>query len=111
MPTRPAWDDLGAFLQPDEFATVATVTPQGGVSRSVTGIFDEAFLDTAIGEYDLDTTRPRFTGREADLAGLGRGDVAVIDGATFVVLTSPQTDGTGMAVLELARQASGDAAF
>lgn len=111
MPTRPAWDDLGAFLQLDEFATEATVTPQGGVSRSVTGIFDEAFLNAEIGEYELDGTRPRFTAREADLAGLGRGDVAMIDGASFVVLTGPQTDGTGMAVLELARQEAGDAAF
>lgn len=111
MPTRPAWDDLGAFLEPDEFATVATVTPQGGVPRSVTGIFDETFLNADLGEYDLDGTRPRFTATEADLAGLDRGDVAVIDGATFVVLTAPQTDGTGMAVLELARQQAGDAAF
>lgn len=98
------WEDLADFLQTDEFATEAIVTLQGGTTRSVVGIFDDPYLIAELGEYDLDTTRPRLTCRMADVAGVVRGDEVTIDGETFDVLTSPQGDGEGIAVLQMARR-------
>lgn len=101
MPT-PAWDDLEAFLSADEFAVKATVRLQDGGARVVLGIFDDPYLNAQLGEYEVDTTRPRFTCKEADVIGLARGDLVDINGRTYDVLSGAQPDGTGMALLELA---------
>lgn len=98
----PAWEDLDEFLDPDEFADVAVITLQGGDTLQVTGIYDDPYLNAELGEYDMDTSRPRFTCAEADVVGVTRGDIAVIDGQEFDILSSPQSDGTGMAILDLA---------
>lgn len=103
---KPAWDDLDAFLNTDEFAVAATVRLQDGGARLVRGIFDDPFLNAQLGEYELDTTRPRLLCKEADVIGVGRGDLVDIQGRTYDVLTTAQPDGTGMALLELARQAA-----
>lgn len=100
----PSWEDLGAFLQTDDdggFATVAVVTLQGGAVRNVTGIFDDPYLDAQLGEYVADTSSPRFTCRESDTAGIGRGAEIVIGGKTYDIMTAPQSDGVGMATLRL----------
>lgn len=98
------WEDLDEFLQIDEFATTAMIDLQDGTSRSVVGIFDDPFLNAELGEYELDTTRPRLTCKTVEVAGVGRGDEVSIDGETFDVMTSPQGDGEGMSVLDLARR-------
>ncbi len=103
MPT-PAWDDLNTFLSVDDFAVEATVTRQDGDTRVVIGIFDDPYLNAQLGEYELDTSRPRFTCRESDVIGVLRGDMVEINGRSYDVLSSAQPDGTGMAVLELAAQ-------
>lgn len=105
MPT-PAWDDLDAFVSLDDFAIAATVRLQDGGTRIVRGIFDDPYLNAQLGEYELDTSRPRLTCKEADVIGVLRGDRVDIGGKTYDVLTSAQADGTGMAVLELAIQGS-----
>jgi hypothetical protein len=102
MASHPAWDDLDAFLQDDEFAIVATVILQGGASLSVTGIFDEPYLNADLGEYSNDTTEPRLTCKMSAVPGVTRGDTAIVDGVTYDVMSEPQRDGTGMAVLRLA---------
>lgn len=101
---RPAWEDLDAFLDPDDFGVRATIRMQAGAVRHVVGIFDELYLNARIGEYEADTGRPRLLCKESDVAGVARGDVVELGGRTFDVLTSPQQDGTGMAVLDLAQQ-------
>ena len=101
---RPAWDDLDAFLDPDEFGVRATVRLQSGAVRQVVGIFDELYLNAQLGEYEADSTRPRLLCKESDLLGVTRGDVVELDGRAFDVMTSPQPDGVGMAVLDLAPQ-------
>ncbi len=100
MPS-PGWDNLDAFLSPDDFALEAVVTPRGGVSRSIRGIFDEPYLNAQIGEYEADSSDPRLTCKAADVADLRREDSAVIEGRTYYLLTDPQPDGTGFAVLRL----------
>lgn len=98
------WENLDEFLQTDEFASTVMISLQSGVSRSVVGIFDDPFLNAELGEYELDTTRPRLTCKAIDVLGVGRGDEVTIDGETFDVMTSPQLDGEGIAVLEMARR-------
>lgn len=103
MPS-PAWDNLDAFLQVDDFAIEATVTPQGGVSRVITGIFDDPYLNTQIGEYEADASQPRLNCKAADVADLDARDAVEIDGQRYLMLTGPQFDGTGFAVLLLAKE-------
>jgi len=110
MPS-PSWENLDAFLQVDEFAVVATITPAGGASRLVNGIFDDPFLDAQLGEYRLDTSVPRFLCSEVALAGVARGDVVEIDAVQYIALSGAKPDGTGMATLELVKQEAGGAAF
>jgi hypothetical protein len=100
----PSWETLDDFLSPDEFGIAATVSLQGGATREVVGIFDDAFMNAELGEYELDTTQPRLLVKAIDAAGIARGDEVTIDGETFDVLTSPQGDGTGWATLVMARR-------
>ncbi|MCD9147815.1 head-tail joining protein [Pseudophaeobacter flagellatus] len=102
MPS-PAWDNLDAFLQADDFAIEATVTPQGGVARGVSGIFDEPYLNTQIGEYEADASQPRLNCKAVDVADLRAKDTVEIEGQVYHLLTGPQFDGTGFAVLSLAK--------
>ena len=101
---RLAWEDLDAFLQVDEFATWATVRLQDGGERRIRGIFDDPYLNAELGEYELDSTRPRLTCRWDDVRDVTRGDVVEIDGTTYDVVTNAQPDGTGMGLLALAEQ-------
>lgn len=103
----PAWEDLDDFLQADDFASSAVFTlPGGQVLPAVLGIYDDPYLNAQLGEYEVDTTSPRFTGKLSDLARVVRKSIAVVtaDGVatTFDVLTDVQPDGTGMAVVKLA---------
>jgi hypothetical protein len=103
----PSWENLDDFLQTDDdggFANTAVIHFQTGGTRPVKAIFDDPYLDATIGEYVADTSRPRLNGKETDFAGVTRGDTVVVTGETFDILTNPQPDGTGWAVLELARQ-------
>ena len=99
-----AWEDLDTFLQVDEFATWATVRLQDGGERRIRGIFDDPYLNAELGEYELDSTRPRLTCRWADVRDVTRGDVVEIDGTVYDVVTNAQPDGTGMGLLALAEQ-------
>lgn len=101
MPS-PAWEDLDAFLDVAEFAASICIRLQAGGTRQVSGIFDDPYLNADLGEYDMDTSRPRVTCKEADVVDVTRGDIVVIDGREYDVMTGPQSDGTGMALLDLA---------
>lgn len=101
----PEWENLDDFLDVDEFATQAVIQLQGGTTRQVVGIYDDPYLNAELGEYDMDTTRPRFTCKLSDVPGVGRGDTLTLhDGTVLDILTGPQPDGTGMALLDLAPQ-------
>lgn len=101
--TTPAWDDLDAFVDTGDFAVSATVTLRNGSTRTVPGIYDGPYRNAALTDVEQDTTAPTFTAKASDLVGIGRKDGITIPGAgAFGILTEPQPDGTGMAVLELA---------
>lgn len=78
-------------------------TLDNGTQKSIIGYFDNAFLNTQIGEIEMDTTLPRFTCKASDLTGIHRETPCVIDGANFSVLQI-QPEGTGLAVVALAHE-------
>ncbi|WP_065329467.1 head-tail joining protein [Tritonibacter mobilis] len=100
MPT-PSWDNPDAFLSIDDFALEANVTPQGGVSRPVRGIFDEPYFNAQLGEYEADSSEPRLTCNELDVKDLAPHDSVEVAGRAYYLATYPQLDGTGLAVLRL----------
>ena len=100
----PSWDNPDAFLSLDDFAVEAVVTPREGVSRTIRGIFDEPYFNAQLGEYEVDATQPRLTCKAGDVADLRDRDQVTINGQNYYLLSNPQEDGTGMAVLALARE-------
>lgn len=110
----PSWEDLGDFLQTDDdggFATVAVIQFQDGGSRSVAVLFDDPYLNAQLGEYEADTSEPRISGRESDMAGVTRGDLVTVGGETFAAMASPEADGSGWALVRMAREGSQHAAL
>lgn len=102
----PSWENLDVFLQTDAaggFAISATVEfANGSASRTMTGIFDEPYLNAQLGEYEVDDAQPRFTCKEMDTVGIKRQDTLILgDGRRFFIMSYPQPDGTGMAMLKL----------
>lgn len=103
----PSWENLDDFFETDTnggFAFPAVIHSQNGWTRTINAIFDDPYFNSQIGEYEADTSSPRITAKEIDVSGVLRGDTIVIAGETFDVLTSPQQDGTGTAVVTMARQ-------
>lgn len=100
----PDWEDLDAFLDEEEFATPVSVTRADGVVLTLSGIYEDQYLDAQLGEYRMDHERPRVWCKQSDVPGVRKGDTCTVDGITYDVMTEPQGDGTGMAMLELAEQ-------
>lgn len=101
MPS-PDWENLDDFLDEADFATPVVVTLSGGGTLTLSGIYEDQYLDAQLGEYLMDTVRPRVWGKQSDMTGIHRGDVCTVGGAAYDVLGEPQGDGTGMAMLDLA---------
>lgn len=103
MPS-PDWEDLNVFF--DEFADIATINlADETVIENVKCIYDDPYFNAQLGEYDMDTSRPRITCKMSDVTNVSRGDTLTIKSKTYDILTSPQGDGTGLAMLDLAPQA------
>lgn len=107
--SAPAWDDIDEFLDPDDFAVVATFRAQRGEGTPFTAnvVFDEPFVDAQLGEYLMDAPRPRCTCKASDVATLKKHDTAVIHGIALALAHDPLPDGTGMAIVELYRDTDG----
>ena len=108
---HPTWDNPADFLDPDEFAVKAIIQFQDGTTRPIVGMYDGPYREAQLGEYEQDTTKPKFTCVEGTCNGAKRGDGLVVyeaDGVTvfgtFGILTYPQPDGTGLEVLELSEE-------
>lgn len=102
MPAQPAWDDLDAFLDPDEFADLATITlKDGAVLEGIPGLLDETGLAASLGTFQQDTTHPCFTGKSADLARVRKGDLFVIAGKQYDAHKGAHQDGHGLSTVQL----------
>ena len=107
----PGWEDLGDFLDEEEFATEAVIElADGQVLPPISAIFDDPYLNAQLGEYQMDVRQPRLLCRESDVLVVRRGAYATVNGRRYDVLTAPEPDGTGMATVMLGEDA-GDVAF
>lgn len=101
----PAWENLDAFFTLDTaggFAKTATIALQAGGTLTVKGIFDDPYLNAELGEYDHDTSDPRFLCKSSEVAAVTRGDTLTLGAVTYDILAAPMHDGTGVATLKLA---------
>lgn len=108
MPIQ-SWEDLDDFLDEDDFAVPAVIHLQGGGLVSLSVIFDDPNVNAALGDaFVRDDVQPRATCKEALVPAVRRGDTITVTfptgPRTYDILTAPQPDGTGLAVLELATQ-------
>ena len=92
----PAWEDLDAFLDPDDFAVGVVFN-----GRYFHGIFDEPSYNAETGEYDINSSAPRLTCKASDTAGMKKFDFVTVDRVKYQLNADPHRDGTGMAVLDL----------
>ena len=99
--TFETYDDLGFFLETDEFATTATYTPSGGAAKSIKGIFDQPRASRNASDM-LGIVAPdiRFVCRTADVPSAADGDSLKVGTTTYVVRVV-LTDGVGMTTLVL----------
>ena len=98
--------DRAIFTAAADFGLVATYTSiSGGASRSISGIFDAAYVDVSIGlEQGFGSVGPRILVATADLTAGGReGDIWVINSLTYKT-TMSEPDGTGMSNVKLEKQ-------
>ncbi|WP_296652874.1 hypothetical protein [Paraburkholderia sp.] len=102
MPAQPSWDDLNAFLNPDEFASLGTFTlADGTVLEDIAGVFEEPGESAALGTFEQDTTRPTFTCKWSDVSRVRRGDALVVEGGNYEAHKTPRRTGDGFAVVIL----------
>lgn len=99
--------DRAAFLSADEFGVTAAYTPEGAGATTLTGIFDNDWLDLSVeGEVGVASRNPRLVCRTSDLAdagGLPNDGILVINGVTYRIRVV-KPDGTGMTELKLEKQ-------
>lgn len=105
----PAWEDLDAFFEVDDFAFPAVINLQGGGQISLSVIFDSRYVESDTRDaYVADQERPVATCRSDLVRSVRRGDTMTVTfptGAqTFDILTAPQGTGTGTAEIVMARQ-------
>ena len=106
--------DRLAFFSPEDFGSTATITPDAGPARTVSGIYDAAHLTRGVTQsngYDnqaeIGSGKPVFHARSSDLAGIksGRAAVAIHDEAGTLIgnftVHDVRADGTGLTLLKL----------
>ncbi len=95
--SAPFWEDLDEFLDEDEFAVPAIFTPLTEASEpfQVVGIFDDAYANPRLGEYEMDTRKPRFICKEVDASNIQRSMRCVIAGENYLVSTV-ESEGAGL---------------
>ena len=100
MPVESA-ADRAALFDTDEFGVAATVTIGIAAPVTVNGVFENEFVGVEVDAgVPIESTRPVFTCREADVTGIAQGDTVVIDGTSRTV-RGIEPDGTGIVRLIL----------
>lgn len=86
-------EDLSVFFA--DFGVPAVV----GVDTAITVIFDKAYIAQLNGR--LEGENPECLGRTEDIGDMQEGDPITIDGIPYTVVGAPQSDGTGLTILQL----------
>lgn len=95
-------DDFNAAFFNGDFDEVAVYTPTGGQARTIQVIFDNEYQAAQFSQADtaVESSGPRATCREADMAGVAHGDILQIRGKTWHLL-EVRPDGTGIVTILL----------
>jgi hypothetical protein len=94
--------DRAAFVETDEFGTLAVFTIGGDPSDPVAGILDMQDDNLPFSEAGVVSATPTFTCPSAALpAGVGEDTALTVDGTEYRVAAPIRRDGTGMSVLTL----------
>ncbi|RYH04124.1 hypothetical protein EU805_01770 [Salipiger sp. IMCC34102] len=99
----PDWENLGEFFSPDEFAVPVTIRRGDVVLWEGSAIFEEQNGPSSLGDLQHDLTEPHLLLPSADAAAVDDGDVAVVDGKTWDVVSDPEHDGSGLARIRLSK--------
>ena len=81
-----------------------SIIDKGSDEKPLNGIFDNAYFLQEIGDIDIDNTQPRLNCVLSDIERVKKEDSVEINGVIYDVVRDPQPDGTGMALLILAKQ-------
>lgn len=100
---HPAWEDLDAFFQADDFAITVAIIVDGIQIATILGIFDDPTVGLAAGDYRLDQAQPVLTVKEVDCGAIHHKAVLKIEGKLWDVIGEPELDGTGVAAIRLAK--------
>ena len=97
-------DDFNAAFFDGSFDEEIIYTPSGGQARSVRAIFDNEYQAAQFAEAkaEIESSGPRVTCREADVAGVAHGDTLSIRGVTYSA-AEVHPDGMGLVVLILSK--------
>lgn len=96
-------EDLSAFFNADELATVARWFAGGtGVGVEVSGIWVDRFASPSLGALQAVDREISFRCAAADVDGVARGDTLRVDSVTYrVVEPRPDADGTVTLILRV----------
>ena len=94
-------ENLSVFIR--RFGQDVRFEFEDGTERTLRAIFDNAFFDSSVGETVLDTTQPRLTCRTADVEGIPRESIVIVEGTRYSVIQF-QPDGTGITTIALAHE-------
>jgi len=87
------------YLNTDDFAQVATYTPQGGSASTIYGILDQESEDiSGGGEVDVLYSITSFTTRTSYVSSASFGD-SLSTGGTDYTVREVRPDGNGMTIL------------
>ena len=101
MPVETA-ADRAAMLA--DFGVSITYTVQGGSAATITGIFDNQYVEVdSGGEVGFAVQQPRLTVRTADVPNCTEGDTFVVNSVTYLSRIV-QDDGTGITLIALEKQ-------
>lgn len=97
-------EDFNSAFFDGSFDEEIIYMPSGGQARSVRAIFDNEYqaAQFAQAESEIESSGPKATCREGDVAGVAHGDTLQVRGVTYSV-AEVHPDGTGLVVLILSR--------
>ena len=97
-------DDFNAGFFDGTFDEEVIYTPASGQGRPARAIFDNEYQAAQFTQADaeIESSGPRATCRESDVAGVAHGDTLEVRSVTFSVV-EVHPDGTGLVILILSK--------
>ncbi len=95
--------DAGSFLNEKDFALRASFTPVGGSAKWISVDFLASWQATDDFGMSVENATAVAYARAADVTGAESNSTLTINAVTYYLLSAPQLDGHGLAVLYLSK--------